>query len=156
MKIILTILFYCFLYPLSLVLKLFGKVYISNEYKNVFTKRGYIQAKYIPRLIFAIFWGFAFLHSILLWKMQAISFGDVISFLGLFVTFSFFTEMSSYSFKEIQLGIVSAGRILSILNTDDRLFLKSNGISKEITGKVTFHDVYFNYNPQNNCKILKK
>ena len=43
MKKILTILFYCFLYPLSLVLKLFGKVYISNEYK---TKNSYWSKNY--------------------------------------------------------------------------------------------------------------
>ncbi len=43
MKILLTILFYCFLYPFSLILKLFGKVYVSNEYK---TKNSYWSKNY--------------------------------------------------------------------------------------------------------------
>ena len=43
MKILLRILFYCFLYPFSLILKLFGKVYVSNEYK---TKNSYWSKNY--------------------------------------------------------------------------------------------------------------
>ncbi len=43
MKILVTILFYCFLYPISLILKLFGKVYVSNEYK---TRNSYWSKNY--------------------------------------------------------------------------------------------------------------
>jgi len=32
-EIFLNILYHCFLYPLCVVLRLFGKVYISNQYK---------------------------------------------------------------------------------------------------------------------------
>jgi len=43
MKLLLTLLFYCFLYPISLILRLFGKVYVSNEYR---TKDSYWVTNY--------------------------------------------------------------------------------------------------------------
>ena len=50
MKIFFTLLFYLFLYPISLILKLFGKVYVSNQYKkkNSYWFKNYKKTSNIP------------------------------------------------------------------------------------------------------------
>ena len=49
-KIFLNILFYCVLYPFSIILKLFGRVYISNQYKtkNSYWFKNYKKTNNIP------------------------------------------------------------------------------------------------------------
>lgn len=50
MKIFFTLMFYLFLYPISLILKLFGKVYVSNQYKtkNSYWFKTYKKTSNIP------------------------------------------------------------------------------------------------------------
>ena len=123
----------------------------ASVFKDYFIKQGIIQAKYWPMLVFAFFWGCAFLHGLFLWKNGNILLGDVIKFISLFGTFRFTTFISLFSFNLVQLGHASAHRILKLINTKNELDENRAGITKEIQGEVTFKNVSFNFE---NNKVL--
>jgi ATP-binding cassette subfamily B protein len=124
------------------------KKFIGNAriFRDYFVKQGIIQAKYWPMLVFAMFWGSAFLHGFWLWKEGIIEIGAVIAFIGLFSTFRFTTFISIFSFNLVQMGMASASRILTIINEETELDENPEGVQRSVKGKVTFKNVSFNFN----------
>jgi len=57
------------------------------------------------------------------------------------------TFMSIFTFTLVQMGLASAERILQIIATETELDENAAGISRSMTGRVTFDDVTFGYSP---------
>ncbi|MBN2531630.1 MAG: ABC transporter ATP-binding protein [Spirochaetales bacterium] len=117
----------------------------AGIFRDYFIKQGIIQAKYWPMLVFAVFWGLAILHGFWLWETGVIDIGKVIGFIGLFGAFRFSTFISIFSFNMVQLGMASAGRILSLITARSEIDENPQGVVRAITGKVTFKKVNFTY-----------
>ena len=114
-------------------------------YKEYFVKQGIIQAWYLPLLILSICLAFGFLHAMWLWRLGALTLGQVVTFMGLFGVLRFPTFVSIFSFNLVQLGVASARRILEIVNTETDLDENEDGLTQLIHGDVVFDEVSFAY-----------
>ncbi|RMF00025.1 MAG: ABC transporter ATP-binding protein, partial [Chloroflexi bacterium] len=118
----------------------------ARTFRDYFVQEGKIKALYLPMLMFSIAWAGGFLHALLLWRADEITLGQVVSFMGLFGLYRFVTFISLFSFNLAQLGLASAERILTVLNTETELDQNQGGVSQPIAGQVTFENVTFGYN----------
>ena len=117
----------------------------ARAFRDWFVKQGDIQARYWPMMAFAVCWGFALLHGLLLWRAGAVTLGAVVSFMGLFGTFRFATFISLFSFSLVQMGIASAARILSLITKRTSLDQNQGGHRAPIQGRIEFRDVCFDF-----------
>ncbi len=113
--------------------------------KDLYIKATRIQALYWPLLAFAVCWGGAFLHALLLWRSGSISIGQVVSFMLLWNPLRFATFISMWSFNLFQMGLSSAGRILETIMTRTDLDENPQGAARRIEGLVEFRDVNFSF-----------
>jgi ATP-binding cassette subfamily B protein len=118
----------------------------ARLFRDYFVRQGYIQARYLPMLMFSLCWGAGFLHALILWRQGAVTLGNVVAFMGLFGTLRFTTFISIFSFNLVQLGIASADRILHMIKTETELDQNQEGVSRPIRGEVAFEKVNFKYN----------
>jgi ATP-binding cassette subfamily B protein len=115
----------------------------ARAYRDYFVKQGAVQARYWPMLAFAVCWGLALFHSLLLWRGGVLSLGEVVSFMGLFGTFRFATFISIFSFNLVQLGLASADRILELIREETLLDHNREGFRGRIRGEIELRDVSF-------------
>ncbi len=115
----------------------------ARSFRDYFVKQGIVEARYWPMMAFALCWGAALFHSLVLWKQGVVTLGQVIAFMGLFGTFRFSTFISLFSFNLVQIGIASAGRILEFINYKSEMDQNSGGRAERIEGRVEFRNVSF-------------
>ena len=115
-------------------------------FRDYFVKQGEIQARYLLLLIFSVAFAAGFLHALLLWQDGQLSMGQVVTYMGLLGVLRFPTFISIFSFNLVQLGIASADRILTTINTETELDENEAGVGETIEGEVTFENVSFGYN----------
>ncbi len=120
----------------------------ARQYRDLFVKQGYIQARYLPLLVFGIAYGLAFGHALLLFQQGAISVGDIIAFMGLMALLRFPTFISLFSFVLVQLGFAGAARILELVKTETELDENTTGLTQPIRGEIEFQNVSFGYDGQ--------
>ncbi|MGD8604346.1 MAG: ABC transporter ATP-binding protein [Anaerolineales bacterium] len=120
----------------------------AGVYRDLFVRRGEIQALYWPMFAFSIAWAVGFLHALIVWQAGSITLGEVVQFVGLMGALRFPTFISLFSFDLVQLGIASARRILELINTESELDENIGGIERPIQGNVEFQGVSFGYNGQ--------
>ncbi len=117
----------------------------ARFYRNHYVRQGEIQARYLPNLVFSLAWAVGFLQALLLWQAGSLSLGQVVTFMGLMGIFRFVTFISLFSFNLVQLGLASAERVLTILNTETELDQNEAGVSRAIEGEVVFEQISFSY-----------
>jgi ATP-binding cassette subfamily B protein len=113
--------------------------------RDLYVRATRIQALYWPLLAFALCWGAAFIHALLLWRTGSISIGQVVSFMLLWNPLRFATFISIWSFNLFQMGLSSAGRILETIVTRTDLDENPDGLARRIEGAVEFRDVSFSF-----------
>lgn len=118
----------------------------ARAFRDYFVRQGYIQARYLPMLMFSLCWGAGFFHALTLWRNGTVTLGNVVAFMGLFGTLRFTTFISIFTFNLVQLGIASGDRILNKIKTDTELDQNQEGVRQQIRGEVVFDKVSFNYN----------
>ena len=117
----------------------------ARRFRDVFVQQGEVQARYWPMLVFALCWGGALLHGLLLWRSGVLSLGRVVSFMGLFGTFRFATFISLFSFNMVQMGIAASDRIIELIRQRTPLDQNENGHNATIAGRVEFRGVGFGF-----------
>ncbi|MBE7473304.1 MAG: ABC transporter ATP-binding protein [Anaerolineales bacterium] len=122
--------------------------FIQNAriFRQYFVRQGEIQARYLPMLMFSLAWAMGFFHALWLWRAGQLSLGQVVTFMGLMGVFRFVTFISIFSFNLVQLGLASAERILTIINTETELDQNEAGVSRPMQGEVVFDNVSYSYN----------
>ena len=118
----------------------------ARTFRDYYVQEGKIKARYFPMLVFVVAWAIGFLHSLLLWRADTISLGQVVAFMGLFGLYRFVSFISIFSFNLVQLGLASAERILEVINTETELDQNQAGVVQPIRGEVSFEQVSFGYN----------
>jgi ATP-binding cassette subfamily B protein len=118
----------------------------ARVFRDYFVRQGYIQARYLPMLMFSLCWGAGFFHALMLWRNGVVTLGNVVAFMGLFGTLRFTTFISIFTFNLVQLGIASGDRILAKIRTETELDQNQEGLRQPIRGEVVFDKVSFNYN----------
>jgi ATP-binding cassette subfamily B protein len=78
-----------------------------------------------------------------------VSFGVLVSFIMYINMFFRPVRMIADRFNTLQMGIVSADRVLKLLDNDEEIQTNPNLFSSELIGNVTFEHVWFAYNDSN-------
>lgn len=117
----------------------------ARRYRDSFVRNGLIQARYLPPLLLGLAMAGSLWHGLYLYQSGALTLGDLVAFLGLMGLLGFPTFISIFSFSLIQLGIVSARRILAIITSDTELDHNPGGHSAPISGGIVFDNVTFRY-----------
>ena len=133
----------------------YGRFRVKAEnYRDLFVKQGKIQALYLPLLMFSFTLALGLAHSLYLYTNDALSIGQVITFMGLLGMLRFPTFVSIFAFSLVKLGTAGSERILAILNAETEIDENRAGIEKPIDGEVEFDNVSFAYNDSNTLKDI--
>jgi ATP-binding cassette subfamily B protein len=115
----------------------------ARRYRDSFVRNGLIQAKYLPTLLLAVAMAGALWHALFMYNAGELSLGDVVAFMGLMGLLGFPTFISIFAYSMVQLGIVSARRILSIMTSETELDHNAAGHSAPMRGRIEFDGVSF-------------
>ncbi|GCE10950.1 ABC transporter ATP-binding protein [Tengunoibacter tsumagoiensis] len=117
----------------------------AELYRDFYVKNGQAQGRYLPTLLLSFALALSFLHALYLLSTHTISFGALITFMGVVVNLRFITAVSIWSVSQIQLGIAGSARILSLLREETEMDQNKAGCQQEIQGEITFDHVTFSY-----------
>lgn len=118
----------------------------AMDFRELFVKRGKIQARYLPLVVYSVGFALALLHALLIYMREpAFDVGNVISYMGLFGLLNFPTFISLFTFTLVEMGIVSAERILEIMTAETELDQNMGGVANPMGGEVHFEHVTFGY-----------
>jgi ATP-binding cassette subfamily B protein len=117
----------------------------ARAFRDYFAKQGQVEAGYLPLLLYGIALGLIFLHCIVLYQQEQISIAGIVGVMGLMGVLRFPVFISIFSFSLVQLGLASAARILTVINTETDLDENLGGYNQPIKGEITFEDVSFGY-----------
>ena len=133
----------------------YGRFRVKAEnYRDLFVKQGKIQALYLPLLMFSFTLALGLAHALYLFTNDALSIGQVITFMGLLGMLRFPTFVSIFAFSLVKLGTAGSERILAILNAETEIDENRAGIEKPIDGEVEFDNVSFAYHDSNTLKDI--
>jgi ATP-binding cassette subfamily B protein len=108
-------------------------------------RQGDVEAEYLPLLLLGVTLFLSFVHAAILFTSGVIDIGTVVAFIGQVALFGFPVFTSQFAFSQLSSGVASAGRILSIINTETDLDQNSAGYEGEMRGAVVFEGVTFAY-----------
>ncbi|HVU11245.1 MAG TPA: ABC transporter ATP-binding protein [Phototrophicaceae bacterium] len=117
----------------------------AKLFRGYFVKQGYIEARYLPLLIYAVALGAAFLHAVVLYQNHVIDIGGLIAFVGIFNMMRWPTFASIFAWTLIQLGFASAQRVLGIILAESDIDENLSGHTAAVKGDITFDNVAFGY-----------
>ncbi len=117
----------------------------ARVFRDYFVKQGGIEARYWPMLAFSFSYAGCILHGLLLWQQGVTTLGQIVAFVGLFSALRFPTFISIFTFNLVQLGLASAERVLSMINTETHLDENAAGIAQPVRGEVAFENVSYSY-----------
>ncbi len=117
----------------------------AQRFRDAFIRQGEVQAWYLPTLILAVAMAAGLLQGAWYVTTDRISVGQLVTYIGLLSLLRFPTMISTFSFALVQMGLVSARRILDLMAEHTELDENVAGIASPIKGKVEFDDVWFSY-----------
>ncbi|MBK9710832.1 MAG: ABC transporter ATP-binding protein [Kouleothrix sp.] len=120
----------------------------ARLFRDYFVKQGYIEARYLPLLVYGFALGLLLLHALFLYQQGRIGIAEVIGAVGLMNLLRFPTFISVFSFSVVQSGIASAERILEIIRAKTHLDENAGGVARPIAGEIVFENVSFGYDDE--------
>ena len=117
----------------------------ATAYKNAFVEQGMVQARYLPPLLLASTIASALLLGVYFYSQGELSIGQLVAYIGLVQLLRFPTFISIFSFSVVQIGLVSAKRVLDILTDETDLDRNLQGQTGTIAGDIRFEHVTFSY-----------
>ena len=117
----------------------------AGKLRDLYIQVARLEGRYWPLLVFAVAWGFGFMHALLLWRSGQISVGQAVGYMMLYNAFRFTTFISIFSFNLFQMGLSSAGRVLATIKARTDLDENPQGKAALIQGKVEFRRVSFSF-----------
>ena len=117
----------------------------ARRYRDHFARQGQVEATYLPMLFYGVTLGLIFLHCMILYRQGGLTIPEIITVMALVAAMRFPIFASVWAFSLVQLGITSARRILSIINTETELDENMGGHSAPVRGEIVFEGVGFGY-----------
>ncbi|MCO5220027.1 MAG: ABC transporter ATP-binding protein/permease [Thermomicrobiales bacterium] len=117
----------------------------ATAYRDAFVEQGMVQARYLPPLLLAATIASSLLLGIYFHSRDQLTIGELITYIGLVSLLRFPTFISIFTFSLVQIGLVSARRILDILNDESDLDSNAAGHVGKIAGDIRFENVTFSY-----------
>ncbi len=117
----------------------------ARRFRDYYTEQGRTEAGYLPMLFYAFALGLGFLHCLIMYQQGRLSIPEIIAVMGLLGMLRFPIFVSIFSFSLVQLGIASAKRILTIINTESDMDENLAGYAQPMKGDIVFDNVSFGY-----------
>ncbi len=117
----------------------------ARAYRDAAVRQGRLEAGYLPTLFVGFAIAGAAIHGLILIDRGELTVGQLVTYLGLMGLLRFPAYMSIFSFSLVQLGRVSAHRILDLINERTDLDQNTGGHTGRIQGKIEFADASFTY-----------
>ncbi|HQY31189.1 MAG TPA: ABC transporter ATP-binding protein, partial [Thermomicrobiales bacterium] len=117
----------------------------ARQYRDMAVKQGRIDAGYLPILFVGLAMAGGGAHGLILIDRGSLTVGQLVTYLGLMSLLRFPTFISLFTFSLVQLGRVSAERVLSLINESTELDQNAIGRTEPIKGRITFDQVSFSY-----------
>jgi ATP-binding cassette subfamily B protein len=117
----------------------------ASRFREAFVRQGHVQARYLPTLVLTLARAVALVQGVWFVTSGRMELGDLVAFIGLMGLLSFPAEISTFTFQLVQMGVVSAGRILDLMSEQTELDENTGGNVAPITGRITFEHVSFSY-----------
>lgn len=118
----------------------------AHLYRDFFVKQGYLEARYLPVLLFGIAYGLCFLHAMTLYQNGQIQIADIVAYMGIVGVLRWPTFATIFTISLVQAGVAGARRILRILQAETDLDENPNGHRGTVQGDIRFEKVTFAYN----------
>jgi ATP-binding cassette subfamily B protein len=115
------------------------------DWREAYVTQGDLEARFIPLLLMGLVQGVGLLHSLLLFRAELISVGDVVALNGLLLLFGFPTFVAQFAYSQVSSGLAGARRILELINAETELDQNIGGYDASIKGAVVFDGVTFSY-----------
>src|SRR5262249_11036766 len=107
----------------------------ATRLRDAFVAQGYIEARYLPLLFYALAVGLSFFQSMLLYEQGQLTVPEIITLLGLVGVLRFPTFISIFSFSIVQSGVASSERILAVIRTETDLDENAGGHQAPMRGE---------------------
>jgi len=117
-----------------------------KKWRDAFVAQSDVEAKFYPLLLLGLLSAAALLHSLLLFQQGQITAGDVVAFNSLMLIFNFPTFAAQFAYSRISVGLSSAERVLTLINTQTELDQNIGGYEGRMDGSLRFENVTFGYN----------
>ncbi len=117
----------------------------AQRFRDLYVQQGWIEARYLPLLLFGLALGAQFFHALWLYHSGEVSLGQVVAVIGLMNTLRFPTFISLFAFSVFQAGLAGARRILTIINAETDLDENPQGYRAPLRGEITFERVSFSF-----------
>jgi ATP-binding cassette subfamily B protein len=117
----------------------------ATRFREAFVNQGHVQARYLPTLVLTLARAIALLQGVWFVTSGRMDLGDLVAFIGLISLLGFPAEISTFSFALVQMGLVSAKRILDLMSEQTELDENSGGHVAPIKGRIAFEDVSFSF-----------
>ncbi len=114
-------------------------------FRGFFVKQGFIEARYLPLLLYGIALGAAFLHATALYQSGVIDIGSLIAFVGIFNMMRWPTFASIFAWTLVQIGFASARRVLGVILGESDIDENLSGYTAPVKGDIQFDHVSFGY-----------
>jgi ATP-binding cassette subfamily B protein len=114
-------------------------------FRNYFVRQGYIEAGYLPVLLYGLALGASFVYGFALVTAGTIDIGQLIAFMALFGLLRFPTFVAIFCFTLVQLGLAGSERILGVINAETGLDQNTGGHAAPMRGEVVFENVSFGF-----------
>ena len=115
----------------------------ARRFRTAFVQQGRVQARYLPTLILTVCRVLAIAQGIWFVTSGRIGLGELVAFIALINNLSFPAEISTFTFQLVQMGRVSARRILGVMAEQTELDENTGGHVGKIGGSIVFDDVSF-------------
>ena len=128
----------------------------ARRVRDLYTKQGEIEARYLPILLLGIAMTGAFAHGVWLVSRGALSIGELVAYMGLMGILRFPAFISIFTFSLVQMGIAGAQRILELMKEETELDENKAGHTATLRGEILFDHVTFRLdNDPNAAPVLK-
>lgn len=117
----------------------------ATAYRDAAVQQGIVQARYIPTLLLSLTITGALFHGLYMVSRDQLSPGGLVTYLGFVQLLRFPTFISIFTFSLVQLGLVSADRILKLIKEETELDENEAGYEATMNGRIAFENVSFSY-----------
>jgi len=117
----------------------------ARAVRDAFVHQGFIEARYLPLLLFGLAIAGSFLHAMLLFRDGLLVAGDVVAYVGLINLFGFPVFASLFAYSQVSLGLAGARRIIELMEQKTELDRNLGGHRGELSGAIEFRQVSFAY-----------